>query len=86
MSADRGEQNEGEVANQTHREAAWLPQVRFHDLRHTAAVLMLDSGLPINVVSQVLGHKDPAMNPRRYAHTLSDYQQMAADLIDTYGF
>ena len=47
---------------------------------------MLDSDLPINVVSQVLGHKDPAMNPRRYAHTLSDDQQMAADLIDTYGF
>jgi integrase len=47
---------------------------------------MLDSGLPINVVSQVLGHKDQAMNPRRYAHVLSDAQQMAAERIDTNGF
>jgi integrase len=44
------------------------------------------SGLPINVVSQVLGHEDPAMSPRRYAHVLSDAQQMAAVLIDSNGF
>jgi site-specific recombinase XerD len=58
---------------------------RLHDLRHPVAVLMLDSGLPINVVFQALGHKDPAMNPRCYAHVLSDALQKAADLIDTYG-
>ncbi len=59
---------------------------RFHDLRHTAAVMMLNNGVPINVVSQVLGHKDPAMTLRRYAHVLSDAQQIAADKIDAYGF
>ena len=86
MSADRGELNEGEVANKTHREAAWLPQVRFHDLRYTVAVPMFDSGVPINVVSQDLGYKDHAMNRRRHAHVLSDGQQMAADRIDNYGY
>jgi integrase len=69
-----------------HLKAAGLPKIRFHDLRHTAAVLMLNSGVPINVVSHILGHKDPAMTLRRYAHVLSDAQQMAADRIDGYGF
>lgn len=63
-----------------------LPRIRFHELRHTAAVMMLNSGVPINVVSQILGHKDPAMTLRRYAHVLSDAQQIAADRIDAYGF
>ncbi len=67
--------------------AADLPKIRFQDLRHTAAVLMLNSGVPINVVSKrLLGHKDPAMTLRKYAHVLSDAQQMAADRIDAYAF
>ncbi len=69
-----------------HLEAAELPRIRFHDLRHTAAVNMLNAGVPVNVVSQILGHKDPAMTLRRYAHVLSDAQQMAADKIDGYGW
>ena len=69
-----------------HLDAADPPKIRFHDLRHTAAVMMLNSGVPINVVSQVLGHKGPAMTLRRYAHVLSDAQQIAADKIDAYGF
>lgn len=58
-----------------HLEAAGLPKIRFHDLRHTVAVMVLNSGVPINVVSQVLGHRDPAMTLRRHAHVLSDAQQ-----------
>lgn len=69
-----------------HLDAAGLPKIRFHDLRHAAAVMMLNSGVPINAVSQVLGHRDPAMALRRYAHVLSDAQQIAADKIDAYGF
>jgi integrase len=40
---------------------AGLPPIRFHDLRHTAAVLMIRQGVPINVVSQVLGHASAKM-------------------------
>lgn len=69
-----------------HPESSGLPRVRFHDLRHTAAVMMLNSGVPINVLSQILGHKDPTMTLRRYAHVLSEAQQIAADRIDGYGF
>ena len=69
-----------------HLERAGLPQIRFHDLRHTAVVMMLNNSVPINVVSHILGHKDPAMTLGRYAHVHSDAQQIAADKIDAYGF
>ena len=59
-----------------HLDAAGLPKVRFHDPRHTAAVMMLNSGVPINIVSRVPGHRDLAMTLRRYAHVLSDAQQI----------
>jgi integrase len=47
---------------------------------------MLNSDVPVNVISQVLGHKDPAMTLRRPAHVLSDAQQIAAGRIDKDGF
>ena len=68
-------------------EAAGLPKtVRFHDLRHTAATLMLKKRGPVNVVARVLGHSDPAMTLRRYAHALPDMQEMAAEAMESYGF
>lgn len=65
---------------------AGLPDVRFHDLRHTAATLMLRAGVPVHVAAGILGHKDPAMTLRRYAHVLSDMREAAADRMDGYGF
>jgi integrase len=53
-------------------EAGLDPTVRFHDLRHTAATHALKAGRPIHEVSKMLGHKDPAMTLRRYAHVLDD--------------
>ena len=35
---------------------AGSPDIQFHDLRHTAATLMLMNGIPVNVVSRRLGH------------------------------
>lgn len=68
-------------------EAAGLPRdVRFHDLRHTAATLMLKKRVPVNVVAKVLGHSDPAMTLRRYAHALPDMQEIAADAMEGYAF
>ena len=52
---------------------AGLPgEVRFHDLRHTAATHALKAGRPVHEVSKMLGHKDPAMTLRRYSHVLDD--------------
>jgi integrase len=51
---------------------AGLPDIRFHDLRHTAATLMLESGYPIPSVSKILGHANPSITMRIYAHALED--------------
>jgi integrase len=64
-------------------EEAGLPVgVRFHDLRHTAGTLALQQGVPLHTVSRMLGHSDPAMTLRRYAHVLEDMREDAAQAMD----
>jgi len=64
-------------------EEANLPtDVRFHDLRHTAGTLALKQGVPLHTVSKMLGHSDPAMTLRRYAHVLDDMREDAARAMD----
>lgn len=55
-----------------------LPRLRFHDLRHTAATLMIQTGVPIKVVSQRLGHTSIVITLNRYAHILPSHQEEAA--------
>ena len=69
-----------------HLEEANLPPIRFHDLRHTAATLMLGAGIPVPAVAKILGHSDPAITMRAYAHVLSDVQDEALRRMDEYGF
>lgn len=48
----------------------------FHHARHTAATLLLNSGVPLTVVSKTLGHASPAITLQIYAHVMtSDLQQ-----------
>jgi len=64
-------------------EEAGLPMdVRFHDLRHTAGTLALRQGVPLHTVSRMLGHSDPAMTLRRYAHVLDDMREDAGRAMD----
>jgi integrase len=63
--------------------AAGLPSdVRFHDLRHTAGTLALRQGMPLHAVSKMLGHSDPAMTLRRYAHVLEDMEDEGGQAMD----
>jgi integrase len=55
-----------------------LPRIRLHDLRHTAATLMLASGVNIKVVSEMLGHSSVATTLTIYAHVTEDMQEHAA--------
>ena len=56
--------------------------VRLHDLRHTAASLMLSAGVPLKVVSEALGHSSIAITADVYAHVTPDLRREAADAMD----
>ncbi len=61
---------------------AQLPKIRFHDLRHTAASLMLNHGIPLLVASKRLGHSKPSITLDIYGHLLPSKQKEAAHLLD----
>jgi integrase len=56
-----------------------LPRVRFHDLRHTHASLLIMAGVPIKVVSERLGHSHPAFTMHTYQHLLPGMSAAAAE-------
>jgi integrase len=59
-------------------ERARTPRIRFHDLRHTAASLLLGARVNPKVVSEMLGHSTVSITLDIYAHVLPDMQQDAA--------
>jgi len=63
-------------------DAANLPNIRFHDLRHTAASLMLNRGVSALVVSKILGHANPSVTLSIYAHATLDMQAQAVSVMD----
>lgn len=60
---------------------AGLGAIRFHDLRHAAATLMLASGTDLKVVSEVLGHSAIATTANVYAGVLDELKAGAADRL-----
>lgn len=63
------------------RKVLELPRIRFHDLRHTAATLMLANGEHPKIVQERLGHSDISMTLNRYSHVSMDMQREAADRL-----
>jgi integrase len=61
---------------------AGVPRIRFHDLRHTSATLMLANGEHPKIVQERLGHADISMTLNRYSHVTMDMQRLAADRLD----
>ena len=55
-----------------------LPHIRFHDLRHTHASLLVASGIPVKVVSERLGHAHPSFTIHTYQHLLPGMSAEAA--------
>ncbi|WP_258359403.1 site-specific integrase [Moorella sulfitireducens (nom. illeg.)] len=56
---------------------AGLPDIRFHDLRHTHATLLIKRGEDIKMVSQRLGHSDVAFTIRVYHHVMPNVEREA---------
>jgi len=61
---------------------AGLPRVRFHDLRHTFAMLALQNGVDIKTVSGMLGHFSAGFTLDTYAHVTTAAQKEAARTME----
>ncbi|MBA3826198.1 MAG: site-specific integrase [Ktedonobacterales bacterium] len=61
---------------------AGLPHIRFHDLRHTAATLLLEAGINPKVVSEMLGHSSIAITLALYSHVTPAMQYGAMQAMD----
>jgi integrase len=61
---------------------AGLPRMRFHDLRHSCASLLLVQGVPARVVMETLGHSNISITMDTYTHVLPELQRQAADAMD----
>jgi len=59
--------------------SAQLPRIRFHDLRHTHASLLVAAGVPIKVVTERLGHAHPGFTMKTYQHVMPGMSAAAAD-------
>ncbi|QDX92018.1 site-specific integrase [Brevibacillus laterosporus] len=58
-------------------EEAGLPDIRIHDLRHTVATLLLETGVHPKIVSELLGHANIGITLDRYSHVSMTMQQEA---------
>jgi len=61
---------------------AELPNIRFHDLRHSAATILLSMGVHPKVVQELLGHSSISMTMDTYSHVLPSMQQEAMGKMD----
>lgn len=60
---------------------AGLPPIRFHDLRHGAATMLLAAGVPIKVISEILGHATAAFTSDVYTSVAEELAEQAAAAI-----
>lgn len=59
-----------------------LPRIRLHDLRHTAATIMLINGIPLFIVSRILGHESVDITGNLYGHLLVEDQIEATEKME----
>ena len=59
-----------------------LRHIRYHDLRHTNATLMMSYGIPIKVMSENLGHANTGVTMDTYSHVTLKMKEEVADKFD----
>lgn len=64
-------------------EAAGLPNIRFHDLRHTTATLLLSQNVHPKVVQEILGHSQISLTMDVYSHVIPSVMDDALKFLDT---
>ena len=60
-----------------------LPMIRFHDVRHTSASLMIANNIDVVTVSHRLGHAKPSTTMDIYSHALPSNDRHAAEVLDS---
>lgn len=60
---------------------AELPNIRFHDIRHTFATHALSSGVDAKTLAGILGHTKASFTLDTYTHTTGDMQKRAAEIV-----
>jgi integrase len=58
-----------------------LPPVRLYDARHSAATMLLEAGVPMRVVQEVLGHSSMAVTADVYSHVTPAFKRQAAEAL-----
>jgi integrase len=61
---------------------AGLPDIRFHDMRHSTATLLLFEGVHPKVVQEILGHSEISITMDTYSHVLPTMQRNAMDRLN----
>lgn len=59
-----------------------LPKLRFHDLRHTCATLLLAQGTDARTIMETLGHSQITLTMNTYSHVMPQLQRDAAEKMD----
>lgn len=60
-----------------------LKPIRFHDLRHTSATLLINKGVHAKTISNRLGHADIRTTMNIYGHALQSADQLAANTLNS---
>ena len=67
--------------------AARMPELTFHDLRHTGASLMIAAGCHVKVIAEQMGHSDGgALILKRYGHLYKGARRQAAVALESHVF
>ena len=61
-----------------------LPDIRFHDLRHTFTSHAANSGIAPKTLSEIVGHSKASFTLDTYAHVTGDMQKNAANIVNNY--
>jgi integrase len=61
---------------------AGLPDIHFHNLRHSAATILLGMGVPVKVVQEILGHSHISITLSIYAHGLPEMHEDAMNKMN----
>ena len=61
---------------------AGVPDIHFHDLRHTCATLLLTKGIHPKIVSEMLGHSSIAITLNTFSHVIPGMQEVAASAME----